>query len=185
MTGKTAGLLLNFVGDALKCGFYTPANPNGGGSGVFVAGISANDLNSITFYDNTGATREYPYAAAGTLNFNSFLTSGGTGYFRMYFTNDDAGDNLGYDYGTANAITVNDKDAVAIAGAITGASMAFTFDYDGNIQRGAASAGEDAPVTIVAGNKGVAKPVVATGTISRSKGISISLVAEQDRAYTP
>jgi hypothetical protein len=39
------------------------------------------------------------------------------------------------------------------------------------------------PVTVVAGNKGVAKPVVATGVISRSKGIVIGLVAEQDRAY--
>jgi hypothetical protein len=37
---------------------------------------------------------------------------------------------------------------------------------------------------VVAGNKGVAKPVVATGTITRAKGITISLVAEQDRAYT-
>lgn len=52
-----------------------------------------------------------------------------------------------------------------------------------DIDSGAASAGDDAPITIVAGNNGSAKPVVATGTISRTKGISISLVAEQDRAF--
>lgn len=70
----------------------------------------------------------------------------------MYFTNDDAGDNLGYDYGTANAITVNDNSAAAISGTISSASIAFTYDYDGNVQRGAASAGDDAPITIIAGN---------------------------------
>lgn len=67
---------------------------------------------------------------------------------------------------------------------VSAASIGFTYDYDANVQRGAGSSGDDAPVTVVAGNKGVAKPVVATGTISRSKGISVSLVAEQDRAYT-
>lgn len=174
VTGKTADEFCYFVGDTL----YTTL-------GVFIENIQANDLNRIVFVDQNGVQRTYPYAAAGILNFNSFLSSGSTGYFRMYFTNDDAGDNLGYDYGTANAITVNDKDGNPIAGTINAASISFTYDYDGNIQRGAASAGDDAPITIVAGNKGVAKPVVATGTISRSKGISISLVAEQDRAYVP
>ena len=62
-------------------------------------------------------------------------------------------------------------------------SKPFTYDYDGNIQRGAASAGKDAPITIVAGNAGNAKPVVATGVISKSKSISITLTAEADRAY--
>jgi len=173
VNGKTANSLCYFVGDTL----YTT-------QGVFIDGVIAADLNRVVFLDQNNVERTYPYASAGTLNFNSFLTSGGTGYYRMYFTNDDAGSNLGYDYGTANAITVKDKDNVDIAGSISSGSIAFTYDYDGNTQRGAGSDGDDAPITIVAGNKGVAKPVVATGTINRSKGISISLVAEQDRAYT-
>lgn len=170
--GKTADELCYFVGDTL----YTTQS-------VFIDNIQSADLNRIVFVDQGGTQRQYPFASAGTLNFNSVLTAGGTGYYRMYFTNDDAGDNLGYDYGTANAITVNDKDGNPIAGTISSASLAFTYDYDGNVQRGAASAGDDAPITIVAGNNGSAKPVVATGTISRTKGISISLVAEQDRAF--
>jgi hypothetical protein len=172
VTGKTEGSLCYFVGDTL----YTT-------QGVFIDGVLAADLNRVVFKDQNNVDRTYPYASAGMLNFNSVLTQGGTGYFRMYFTNDDAGNNAGADYGTAAAITVNDKDSNPIAGTITGATISFTYDYDGNVQRGAASSGDDAPVTIVAGNKGVAKPVVATGTISRSKGINMSLVAEQDRAY--
>ena len=172
VVGKTANQLCYFVGDTL----YTTL-------GVFIDGVLAADLNRVIFLDQNGVERSYPYASAGTLNFNTALTSGGTGYYRMYFLNDDAGSNLGYDYGTADAITVNDADDTPITGTITGASIAFTYDYDGNDQRGAGSEGEDAPIVVVAGNAGSAKPVVATGTISRSKGISITLTAETDRAY--
>lgn len=178
VTGKTADLLLNFVGDTLICGFYTPANPNGGGSGVMIEGLRDADLNSITFYDNTATERTYPFASAGTINSNAVLVSGGTGYYRMYFT-DLSGSN---DYGLTGAITVNDADGNPIQGTISSSSISFTFDYDGNTQ-GSRTPGTDAAVTIVAGNPGSAKPVVVNGTITRSKGISFSLVAEQDRAY--
>lgn len=174
VVGKTANQLMYFVGDTL----YTT-------QGVFINGVLPADMNRVVFLDQNNVERTYPYVAAGTLNFNSYLTSGGTGYYRMYFTNDDAGDNTGRDYGTADAITVVDAGNNQIAGTITSAVIPFSYDYDANVQRGAASAGVDAPVTVVAGNKGVAKPVVAVGVITRSKGISISLVAEQDRAYTP
>ena len=172
VNGKTANSLCYFVGDTL----YTTL-------GVFIDGVISNDLNRVVFLDQTGTQRIYPYASSGMINFSSNLVSGGAGYFRMYFTNDDAGSNLGYDYGTTNAITVKDTALSDISGVISSSSIAFTYDYDGNIQRGAGSDGEDAPITIVAGNAGYAKPVVATGVISRSKGISITLTAETDRAY--
>jgi hypothetical protein len=177
VTGKTGSLLLNFVGPALKAGFYAPTNPNGGGSGVTIMGYASSDVNSFTSYDNTGATRDYPYASAGALNFNANLTNGGTGYYRMYFTTNPAGN-----YGTASAVTVNDASGSPITGTITGSTISFTFDYTGNVQ-GGRTGGTDASVTVVAGNASHAKPVVATGTISASKSISISLVAETDRAY--
>ena len=166
VNGKTASELCYFVGDTLVTT-----------QGVFIENIQANDLNRIELYDYNNVKRTYPYSAAGTLSFNSPLTSGGTGYYRMYFADTVTGD-----YGTASAITVNDKDGVAIAGTISGGSIGFTFDYDGNTQ-GGRTAGTDAGVVIVAGNKGSAKPVVATGTITRAKGLVFGLVAETDRAY--
>ena len=166
--GKTADGLCYFVGDTL----YTTV-------GVFIENIQANDLNRIVFLDQNSVQRTYPYAAAGSLNFNSFLTQGGTGYYRMYFTTLPGASN---DYGESGAVTVDDNAAADIAGVISAASIPFTFDYDGNVQ-GGRTAGTDAAVTIVAGNAGSAKPVVATGTISRSKGISLTLTAEADRAY--
>lgn len=173
VAGKTANSLMYFVGDTL----YTT-------QGVFIDGILPADINRVYLKDDTGTDRFYPYQAAGTMNFNSFLTSGSTGYYVMYFANDDAGDNTGRDYGTATAIVVNDASGTPISGTITAASIPFSYDFTNNDQRGTASKGIAAPVVLVAGNKGVAKPVVVTGTsITASKTISLTATAEQDRAY--
>ena len=172
VTGATADELMYFVGPDLYCN-----------QGVFIDDLDPDFLNNVYFIDNGGTPRQYNYASAGTLQFNSFLTSGSTGYYRMYITDSVTGTD---DYGTSTAITLNDKDGVPIAGTIDAATKSFTFAYDTNTQGGRSvftSPGGDVPVTIVAGNKGQAKPVVATGTITRSKGITIGLVAEHDRAY--
>jgi len=178
VTGKTASLLLNFVGSALKAGFYAPTNPNGGGSGVTIMGYSASDTNSFTSYDNTAATRDYPYASAGTISFNAPLVGAGSSY-RLMFT---APPGAGNDYGESGAITVNDASGSPITGTISAASIGFTYDYDGNVQ-GGATAATDRAVTLIGIRPGSGKFVVATGTLTRSKSISLSLVAEQDRVY--
>lgn len=166
-TGIITQKLMDFVGDTLITT-----------TGVYIDNYDADDINRLTFTDSTGVTRTEPYTATGTLNFNTVLTAGGTGYYRMYFT-DLAGAN---DYGLTGAITVANAAAADIAGTISGASIAFTFDYDGNVQGGRTPA-TDAAVTVVAGNAGSAKPVVTTYTITRSTGQGITLTAEADRAY--
>ena len=167
IVGKTANLLLNFVGDTLITT-----------TGVYIDNYNTNDVNRLVFTDKNGVTRTEPFTATGTLNFNSFLTLGGTGYYRMYFT-----DLSGVaDYGLAGAVTVNNASGTGIFGTITSGAIPFSFAYDSNTQ-GGRTAGTDAQVTIVAGNAGSAKPVVTTYTITKSTGQGISLVAENDRAY--
>ena len=164
VTGKTADLICWFVGPTLYSrAFFTPI---------------AADLNDVVFIDDNGVERQFPYASAGTLNFNSNLTSGGTGYYTLYYTTTPGGD----DFGEGTAIIVKDKDGVDITGTISGASIAFTFDYSNNVQGGYAGS-TDRDVTLVWGNPGVAKPGVSTGQITQSKGISISAVAEADPSY--
>lgn len=179
VTGKTASLLLNFVGSRLDCGFYAPTNPNGGGSGVMVEGIADADINSIRFFDNAATQREYPYASMMALTFSPNLVSGGTGYFVLYYT-DLSG---AADWGTAAAVIVKDKNGDNIAGPITGAALTFAYDYTNETAGGLRTPGTDTGVTLVAGNPGVAKPVVTTGTITESKAITIPAVAEGDRSY--
>jgi len=178
VTGKTAVQQLNFVGSALKAGFFAPTNPNGGGTGVTIMGVQTADKNSFTSYDNTAATRDYPYTASGTISFNTPLVGGGSSYRMMYTTGPGAGD----DYGEAGAITVLKADGVTpIAGTISASSIPFDFDYDNSTAGG--PAGTDKAVTIVGVRPGSGKYVVATGTLSRSKSIALSLVAEADRVY--
>lgn len=152
VVGKTASALLNFVGDTLITT-----------TGVYIDNYDANDVNRLVFTDQTGVQRTEPFTATGNLNFNAALTSGGTGYYRMYFT-DLAGS---ADYGLTGAITVQNALAADIQGTISGSSISFTFAYDSNVQ-GGRTAGTDAAVTVVAGNAGSAKPVVTNYTITRA-----------------
>lgn len=177
VTGKSGSLLLNFVGPTLNAGFYAPTNPNGGGTGVTIQGYASSDVNSFVSYDNTATARSYPYASAGNMNFNTNLVTGGTGYYRMYFTTNPAGN-----YGTAAAVTVNNASGSPIAGTITSGTIGFTYDYTGNTQ-GGRTGNTDAAVTLVCGNPAQGKPVVVTGTLTASKSISLSAVAEKERSY--
>lgn len=176
LVGQLAPELLTFVGDTLTTKFAT--NPEAGGGGVYIDNFQANDTNRITFQDNTNTTRTFPFVASGTINFNANLQSDNTSIYRMFFTTNPAGD-----FGTANAVLVDDNGGADISGLVSGApSVAFTFDYDGNVQ-GARTAGTDADVTIVAIGTTGAQYVVATGTITRATGLSFTLTSALERNY--
>lgn len=167
--GKTTRLLLSFVGDTL-----VTAN------GVYVLNYQDADTNSIDFYDVSGSVARYPFVATGTITFNDNLRNEGTGnaeYF-MFFTSVPSGD-----FGTTNAVIVNDNAGLPITGSVNGAaSVPFTFDYDGNTQ-GGRSSGANAAVTVVAIGLGTAQYVSTTSVIARTKVNNISLVAGLERNY--
>lgn len=168
VTGKTAADLLTFVGDTLVTA-----------QGVYIDDVLAADSNRVEFYDQNNAKRTNPYTAAGTITFNSPLVGAGSSYRLMFSSPPGAGN----DYGEAGAITVNDASGTPITGTISAASIPFTYDYDGNTQ-GGYSGGTERPVTLIGIRPGSGKFVVATGTLTRSKAIALSLVAEQDRVYS-
>lgn len=161
VTGKTAASLLSFVGDTLVTS-----------TGVFIDNIQSADSNRIEFYDQNGVKRTNPYTAAGTMSFNAALVGAGSSY-RMFFS---------ADYGTASAVTVKNASGVDIAGAISSSPISFDFDFDGDTLGG--TAGTDKAVTLIGIKPGSGKFAVATGTLTRSKAISLSLVGEADRAYS-
>jgi hypothetical protein len=165
------------------------ANPAGGDPGVAIDNFDANDTNRLAFAETSIDTRTFPFVASGTINFNVNLSTDVDAIYRMFFTNDDTGDNTGRDFGTIDAITVQDNAGPTdIAGAVPqnpgGSSQAFDFDYDGNLQRGTGSDGTDAPITIVAIGLSTGQYVVATGTIIRAVNQSFSLVAAFERNFS-
>lgn len=167
ITGKTASELLSFVGDTLVTA-----------QGVYIDGVLAADSNRVEFYDQNNVKRTNPYTAAGTMTFNSPLVGAGSSYRLMFTTGPSAGD----DFGESGAITVKDASGTPITGTISATSIAFTFDYDGDTYGG--TAGTDKAVTLIGIKPGTGKYVAATGTLTRSKAIALSLVAEQDRVYS-
>lgn len=82
--GLMTGGLARFVGPDITFGLGN-TNPNGGGTGVIVEGFDANDTNNMFFVDNGGTTRNFPFVAAGTLNFNTNLTTDTDPEFWLYF----------------------------------------------------------------------------------------------------
>lgn len=166
-TGKIQAALASFVGDTLVTG-----------TSVYIDNIQTADSNRIEFYDDSGVKRTNPYTAAGTMSFNSVLVGAGSSYRLMYTSPAGAGN----DYGEAGAITVKNAAGTPITGTISSATIGFDFDYDNDTEGGAA--GTDKAVTLIGIRPNSSKFAVATGVLSRSKGISLSLVGEQDRAYS-
>jgi len=165
--GKIQSDLLAFVGDTLVTS-----------QSVYIDNIQSADSNRIEFYDDSNTKRTNLYTAAGTMTFNSVLVGAGSSYRLMFSAPAGAGN----DYGEAGAITVVDAAASSITGTISSGSIAFTFDYDSDTLGG--TAGTDKAVTLIGIKPGTGKFAVATGTLTRSKNISLSLVAESDRVYS-
>lgn len=181
VVGKSADSLLRFVGDTLEAGTLNPSNPNGGGSGVIIEGFSAADTNRLTFRDNTGTNRTYPFVATLTLQFGANLVADASAKYWVYYTTLPGASN---DFGESGAIIVDDNTSADMSGSVSGqSSITRTFNYDGNNQ-GGRTIGTDASVTAVAIGLSTGQYVRAVGTISRSTSNSISLVAPLERNYS-
>ena len=165
--GKIQDELLRFVGDTLVTS-----------QSVYIDDVLATDSNRVEFYDDSNTLRVNPYQAAGVLSFNTPLVGAGSSY-RLFFKTPPGASN---DYGESGAITVEDATDTPITGTISGATVAFTYDYDGNVQ-GGFTGGTDRDVVLVGIRPGGGKFVAAEGVLTRSKGIALALVAEADRVY--
>jgi hypothetical protein len=185
VTGSVAEELLQFVGTNLKTKLQTDVGGSGAG-GVIIENFAVADTNDLTFVDDTGTERVFDFVAAGTLNFNSFLQSDTDAIYKVFFTNDDAGDNTGRDFGTQDAIIIFQNDGTTpLTGSVaTSASRDFDYNFDKNVQRGTDSSGSVVPFTGVAIGLGSAQYVVTTGTLTRSTTNAINFVAAQERNYS-
>jgi hypothetical protein len=87
--GRTIDGLARFIGDSFIAGQdgsgNFPTNPQGGGSGVYIANLSAVSKNSTTMYDNTGALRSYPIGTPVTLDFNQTLIDDTLAKYTLFF----------------------------------------------------------------------------------------------------
>jgi hypothetical protein len=172
--GDIADELLAFIGDTLRTKYVA------GWGGTFIDNYNTQDINRLEFIDDTNPSTPvtFPFTATGTLDFNDNLVNDADALYWMFFTSIGASA-----YGTTDAILVEDTDSNTITGEASASSIAWTFDYDGNVQ-GGRTPGTDAAVTVVAIGLNTAQYVRTTSTISRATGQSISLVAALERNYS-
>tara|TARA_R110000772_G_scaffold96495_4_gene195188 strand:- start:1299 stop:2732 length:1434 start_codon:yes stop_codon:yes gene_type:complete len=184
VTGSVAEELLEFVGASLKTKLQTDVSGSGPG-GVYLIGFASADTNNLVFVDDSGSDNSYPFVAAGNLLFNTNLTNDSAAIYKLFFTNDNAGDNTGRDFGTQDAIIILNNGSQPITGSVNGSSsISFNYDYDNNIQRGSNSSGSDVPFTGVGLGLETAQYVVVTGTWTRSTANSVNFVASLERNYS-
>lgn len=176
--GDTCEELLVFIADTIK------ARSTAFGS-VYIKNFRSIDINRIIFTMFDGTEVVYPFMAAGTIIFNETIKNDMDAKFWMFFTDDSAATTpTGKNFGTANAIIVNDKNNAPITGGIAGASqVSFEYDYTSNEQRGVGSAGKNAPVTVVVQGLGTAQYTKVSGIIERSIYNVFSLVGNRERNY--
>ena len=182
--GKIVPEKLRFIGDDL----FTLGQTE---EGVYIEDYRDTDVNRLHFtgYDlatggNVFTNIQFPFTAVLTLIIGDNLVADGNAIYRVFFTNDDLGSNAGADFGTVDAILVNDKDGNPMANAINGQSViTLNYDYDNNNQRGAGSDGNIAPITVVAIGLDRAQYVRASGEITRTVTNSVSLIAPLERNY--
>ena len=81
VTGSLATELLFFTGDNLRSGSDSGASenpvPSSAGNGVIIEGFKPEDLNILTFVDNGGVARAFPFVTSIILSFNDNLFSSG------------------------------------------------------------------------------------------------------------
>jgi hypothetical protein len=172
VTGKTANSLLRFVGDTLVTS-----------AGVYIESFNSQDTNAITFTDATNVPRNFPFVAALTVNFGTNLQDDQYSKYWVFFTT-----NPGGNFGTADAIIVDDADNNDMAGDVNPAwptkrqFVSHTFNYDSNVQ-GGRTAGQDAGITVVGIGLTTSQYVLATGNIGRSVANSVTLTSSLERNY--
>jgi len=165
-------------------------SPNGTALNMFIDDLASADANNVTFEDLLGINRTNAFIVALTINVNANLIDDTSSKLTVFFTNDDAGDDTGRDYDTPDAIIVQKQDGTDMVSTDIATdknasnNIVYSYDYDNNVQRGAASAGQDAPITIVAIGTSGAQWVRTTSTIEEQNVVNVSLVANLERNYS-
>lgn len=101
-------------------------------------------------------------------------------------TDEAAGDSVTVNenpFESPNATIVDNNSGSDITGQVTASSIAFDYDYDNNVQRGAGTNGSDAEVIVVAVSYDFAQYITVPHTITRSTGQTINVSPVDELNY--
>jgi hypothetical protein len=164
--GDISDLLMNYV------------SPNGTTLDLYPDDLASADINNTTFRDMTGTDRNDAFIVGITFVVNANLTGSANKRLVAYFTNAN-----GNQFGTNNAIKVNDKDGTPMDWTTITGDISTTFDYTNNAQ-GGRTPDTDAAITIVALGDDKAQYILVTATITKVSDLSIPVQPALERNFS-
>jgi hypothetical protein len=142
---------------------------------IAIGGLTNPENNGIWQVDTTPTTSPQSITAT-KINGDTVINEVGAGVENLDKNPIDSDDAIIVDSATTFS-------PLPITGMISGSSISFDFDYDGNVQGGRDS-GQNAAIVLRAIGLETAQFVEATGTITRATGLSFTLTAGLERNYS-
>jgi hypothetical protein len=155
----------------------TYVSPNGVTIDLFPDNLSTSESNNVAYKDVTGDSRTNAFLVGITFDVNANLISSAIKRLVAYFTSVPSGD-----FGTNNAVIVDDAGAVDMDYTVITADIQTTFDYTNNAQ-GGRTPGTDAAITVVAIGTDLAQHILVTALITQTNSIVIAVAPVLERNY--
>ncbi len=139
--------------------------------GLFIDNVPIADQQRIVFRDDAGNLKTYPFFPEITFVVGSFAAADANAWYHAWYLDGAAG----ADYNTTDAVTVLDKDAAPIKGAVGGLSQIVRgYAYETNTQAGL-PADTDKDVVVSCEGDGAATQAKTVFTITKSATISVTV----------
>lgn len=137
-------------------------------NGLLIEGLIGTDKQRIVQTTDAGTTRTYPFFPTIIIDVGDNAKADANAWGHVYFKDGPATN----DFNTANAITVQDKNAVQVKGLISGSNIVFEFPYDTDTLGG--TAGTDKVCVVEVEGNGIATASKTEFTITRTATINVS-----------
>jgi hypothetical protein len=150
-----------------------------GGEGLFIEGLSPAEQQNVTFTDDAGDTKTYPFVVSVEITVGAAAVADANAWYRVMYL--DGSGSLDFD--TATAVVVQDSTGTDVNGNVSADASAnkitFAYAYDTNTQAGLPAGTDKDCVVLVEGDGGVAQALTEF-TITRSSTVPVSCVPPTD-----
>lgn len=139
--------------------------------GLFIENLPIADEQRVVFIDDDGLEKTYPFQVQVNLQVGPNAAADANAWYHNFYL-DGAG---GLDYGTPDAVTVNDAEGAPVKGNVSGVqTIPYAYDYDGNTQAGLPAATDKDIVALCEGDGG-ATQAKTVFTISRTAVVNVAV----------
>jgi hypothetical protein len=156
----------------------TFVSPNGITLDMYPDDLSTAESNNVTYVDISGDSRNNAFLVGVTFQVNSNLIGSTNKRLTAYFTTNPSGN-----FGSNDAVIVDDSDDVDMDYTVITANIQTTFDYTNNNQ-GGRTPDTDADITVIAIGDDLAQHILAEATITKDNSVIVPVGTGLERNYS-